>query len=68
MAEVARALADPRLALTAAIFVEGGPEATLAVAGDHPLTLVGSYETGFVEDDGNHDAWSLPNLIALARR
>jgi hypothetical protein len=68
MAEIARALADPRLALTAAMFVEGGPEATLAVAGDHPLRLVGSFETGFVENDGNLVAWALPNLIALARR
>ncbi|HVV87312.1 MAG TPA: phosphodiester glycosidase family protein, partial [Kofleriaceae bacterium] len=68
MRDLARALAEPRLGLTAAIFVEGGPEATVAVAGDQPLLLVGSYETGFVENDDNHDAWALPNLVALAPR
>ena len=68
MRELSRALASPALGLTAALFVEGGPEATVAVAGDHPLLLLGSYETGFVEDDRNHEAWALPNLIALSRR
>ena len=68
MGELAAALARPALGLVGAIFVEGGPEATVAVAGDAPLLLLGSYETGFVEDDGNQAPWALPNLIALARR
>lgn len=68
MRELSRALAAPALGLTGALFVEGGPEATVAVAGDHPLLLLGSYETGFVEDDGNQEPWALPNLIALALR
>lgn len=68
MRELAAALARPALGLVGALFVEGGPEATVAVAGDAPLLLLGSYETGFVEDDHNREAWALPNLIALARR
>jgi hypothetical protein len=69
MREVSTALARPELRLAGALFVEGGPEATVVVhaaAGD--LMLVGSYETGFVEDDHNVQPWTLPNLIALMPR
>ncbi len=66
MRDLSRALARPELGLAGALFVEGGPEATVAVDGaDGDLVLVGSYETGFVEDDGNTVPWSLPNLIVL---
>ena len=66
MREVSAALARPELRLAGALFVEGGPEATVAVDGAQgDLMLVGSYETGFVEDDGNTTPWTLPNLIAL---
>ena len=52
--------------LAGAIFLEGGPEASLVVHGaDGTLERVGSYETSFVENDGNHDFWRLPNVIAL---
>ena len=69
MRELSAALARPELRMAGALFVEGGPEATVAVAGAHGrLTLVGSYETGFVEDDGNDRAWDLPNLIAVTSR
>ena len=60
MAELSRALAAHDLA--GAIFLEGGPEASL-IAGE--LELVGSYETGFVENDDNHAFWALPNVIGL---
>ncbi len=63
MAELSMALAAHDLA--GAIFLEGGPEASL-VAGD--LALVGSYETGFVENDDNHDFWVLPNVIGLVAK
>jgi uncharacterized protein YigE (DUF2233 family) len=69
MRELSAALARPELRLRGALFVEGGPEATVAVDGAAAhLVLLGSYETGFVEDDGNDRAWELPNLIGLAAR
>ena len=47
-------------------YAEGGPEATLHVAiGGRSLTLMGSYETGFNENDDNRHAWSVPNVIAV---
>lgn len=55
--------------LTGALFLEGGPEASLVAAGsDGELARVGSYETHFVENDGNHAFWDLPNVIALLPR
>jgi len=68
MTELARALAQPGLGLTGALFVEGGPEASVIVRGDRELRLIGSYETGFHEADDNHEFWTLPNVIgAIAR-
>jgi hypothetical protein len=29
---------------------------------------VGSYETGFLEDDSNTRAWPIPYVIGIARR
>lgn len=62
-------LADPRLKLVGAMYVEGGPEASLLLkAGDEELRATGSYETDFLEDDSNHDFWSLPNVLGIAPR
>jgi hypothetical protein len=56
------------LELAGAIFVEGGPEATLLVrARDGAVERVGSFETGFTEHDGNRAYWSLPNILGVAR-
>jgi uncharacterized protein YigE (DUF2233 family) len=67
MAELSRALATHDLA--GAIFLEGGPEASLVVRGaTGSLERVGSYETGFVENDDNRDFWALPNIIGLSAR
>lgn len=56
------------LELAGAIFVEGGPEASLIVHGrDGAVERVGSFETGFLENDGNHEFWDLPNIIGVAR-
>jgi len=50
-------------------YAEGGPEASLWVdAGGFELELVGSYETGFNENDDNRQAWPLPNVIGLRPR
>lgn len=57
------------LDLKRALYLEGGPEATLRVeSGGTLLSRVGSYETGFWENDRNHDEWGLPNVVAVRRR
>jgi hypothetical protein len=62
------AAAVGHLDLAGALFLEGGPEASLLVDGDPPLSRVGSYETGFVENDGNQAFWWLPNVVGVAPR
>lgn len=67
MTELSKALAS--LDLAGALFLEGGPEASLVVRGpDGELARVGSYETNFVENDGNQSFWWLPNIIGLEAR
>jgi hypothetical protein len=67
MSELSRALA--MLDLQGALFLEGGPEASLVVKAERgELSLVGSYETGFVENDGNLAFWWLPSVLALQPR
>ena len=67
MAELSKALAAHDLA--GALFLEGGPEASLVARGSEgELARVGSYETGFVENESNVSYWSLPNVIALLPR
>lgn len=57
-----------RLGITAAMHVEGGPEASLSIhAGGVDLDLNGSYETGFNENDGERQQWPIPNLLAVPR-
>lgn len=49
-----------------AMYVEGGPEAQLYFrSGAREETHVGSFETGFWEDDGNTHAWPIPNVVAV---
>ena len=67
MAELTTTLATHDLA--GALFLEGGPEASLVVRGKTgELSLVGSYETGFVENDDNRAFWALPNIVGLVAR
>jgi hypothetical protein len=64
MSELAGAVAA--LGLAGALFLEGGPEASLVVRGDHAeISRVGSYETSFVENDENKSFWWLPNVLGL---
>lgn len=52
-----------------AMYVEGGPEAQLYVrAGEEVHEFVGSFETGFREDDSNARAWPVPNVVGVRRR
>jgi hypothetical protein len=56
------------LGLVRAMHVEGGPEASLSVRGPLKLDLMGSYETGFHEDDANDRQWPLPNVLGVVAR
>ncbi|HEY3451085.1 MAG TPA: phosphodiester glycosidase family protein [Myxococcales bacterium] len=59
----------PALGLKRALYLEGGPEATLHVeSAGTTLVRVGSYETGFWERDDNRQEWGLPNVIAVRRK
>lgn len=67
MTELAQSVSA--LGIAGALFLEGGPEASLVVRGSEgELARVGSYETGFVENDENHSFWWLPNVLALEAR
>ena len=70
MTELANAVSAAGPAIAGALFVEGGPEASVVVRGDgdRALALLGSYETGFHEDDDNRDFWALPNVIGAVAR
>jgi hypothetical protein len=62
-------VADPALGIVAAHYVEGGPEASLFVdIGEHSVSEVGSFETGFFESDENLGFWDIPNVIGFAPR
>jgi phosphodiester glycosidase len=52
------------------MYVEGGPEASLYVelAGREVVSRVGSFETGFLEHDGNAAFWPIPNVIGFVKR
>ena len=57
------------LGLRTTIYLEGGPEATLYLnAGGVKFQKVGSYETGFNENNDNRRAWRLPNVIGIVAR
>ena len=54
------------LDIDTAMHVEGGPEASLSIhAGRVNLDLNGSYETGFVENDGESQQWPIPNVLGV---
>lgn len=52
-----------------AMYLEGGPEATLYLKTDDcEIDMFGSYETGFYESDGNDQAWPIPNVIGIRKK
>jgi len=54
------------LSITRAMYQEGGPEATLYLnSGGFELERIGSFETGFNENDANPAAWPLPNVFGV---
>jgi hypothetical protein len=55
--------------LRRAMYLEGGPEASLYLkTQDCAFDGYGSYETGFFESDDNDRAWPIPNVIGISRR
>jgi hypothetical protein len=51
-----------------AMYVEGGPEAQLYFrAGNRTESHIGSFESGFWENDDNKHAWPIPNVVAVMR-
>jgi hypothetical protein len=53
------------LDISAAMHVEGGPEASLSVRGPLTLDLNGSYETGFFESDDGLGQTPIPNVLGV---
>lgn len=50
-----------------AMYLEGGPEASLYLKTQHTETaLFGSYETGFNENDNSNRFWPIPNVIGIS--
>jgi hypothetical protein len=68
MIEFNRIVLGLPLGVVRAMHVEGGPEASLSIhGGGVDLDYFGSYETGFVNDDSNAEAWAIPNVLGVAR-
>lgn len=51
------------------MYLEGGPEASFYLhhAGTH-IARMGSYETGFNENDDNKRFWQIPNVIGVRKK
>ena len=55
--------------LICAQHLEGGPEAQLYVRSESTeLQLVGSYESGFMDDNLNSRAWPIPNVLGIVKK
>ena len=65
MSDFNRLLMSLPLGVVAAMHVEGGPEASLSVRGPLHFDANGSYETGFVENDGERRQWEIPNVLGV---
>jgi len=69
--DLVAALLGLPLGLERLMYVEGGPEASLyvkAADGRAAVSEVGSFETGFFENDANRIFWPLPNVIAFSEK
>ncbi len=48
--------------------LEGGPEASLYLSHNNiKIEMMGSYETSFMEDNGNNNFWEIPNVIGFVK-
>ncbi len=62
-------LLSSEIELLALQHLEGGPEAQLYLnVGGVTLEVVGSYETGFQENNENTSAWKIPNVLGVKRK
>ena len=69
MHDYANILLQSPLNIQQAMYLEGGPEASLYVkSGRTERDLFGSYETGFTENDNSQAAFGLPNVIGIVRK
>ena len=51
------------------MYLEGGPEASFYLNHNGlKVEKMGSYETGFREDDSNNEFWSIPNVIGITKK
>lgn len=51
------------------MYLEGGPESSFYLNHNgFSVRRVGSYETGFNENDENNDFWALPNVIGITKK
>ena len=66
MSDFNRLLLSLPLGVVTAMHVEGGPEASLSVRGALHLDANGSYETGFIENDGERSQREIPNVLGVA--
>ncbi len=68
MAEWNEKLLALPLEVVRAFHVEGGPEASLSVHdGGVRSDWCGSYETGFMENEGNAEQWEIPNVVGVRK-
>jgi hypothetical protein len=69
MHDLNRILISLSIDLVCAQHLEGGPEASLYLqTGDVTIEKMGSYETGFNENDHNRHFWPVPNVIGIVKR
>ena len=55
--------------LASAQHLEGGPEASLYFSyNNKEIELVGSYETGFNENENNNYYWPIPNILGIVKK
>jgi len=63
------ALLESQLDIYNAMYLEGGPEASLYInLPNRKESHIGSYETSFNENDNNHEFWLLPNIIGIQKK
>jgi hypothetical protein len=68
MREFNRLVLSLPLGIVRAMHVEGGPEASLSIhGGGVDLDLCGSFETGFMPDNGNSGQWPVPNVLGVLK-
>lgn len=67
--EFTNMLLQSELKIKRLMYLEGGPEASFYI--NHPnasIRKMGSFETGFNENDNNAVYWEIPNVIGIKRK